>query len=715
KNYTKGYTEIQTKVRSATSNDPWGPTGAQMNEIAEATFSNHDFIEIMEIIDKRLNDKGKNWRHVFKALVVLDYCIQCGAENVANYARQNLYIVKTLKEFQHRDDSGKDQGANVRQKAKEITGLLEDEERLREARSKSSRTRHRMHGRGGLGEHDLGSPASTSSYPRSRHRPSANQRDNRSDGDEAEYGDEDRDLRRAIEESKRMAEEQERSRRESDSQLRQAIEESEHSSKGAEDQAAHQNELILTQDFDDQQYPTHQFPQQQQMVVATPSSQYDAFGSLIDTTDSTLQQQQQYHQQVQYQQMAQSDLLGGYQANAYAASNSGFSGQDASGQAMMYQQQQQQTSSFQTNPFAQTMNTTTSASSHQMQHNQSTGGGVYPGQFGSMGPATGNLLGGSLSAASTPGVAGVSTPLGNGFSPAMATAFDGGNQGKPLPYQNSSTPNALIADIARNSSRIDPFASLATSRAGSTPLQQQLVPTAGSGGANPFASSGGAGPTPGGGMDLLGGGSGGNSQALASPYASFNPSAQPSNSASLIDISADSLSNSTALTSGIGQTSGFGPSVNKNPFAPAGSSAGFSGSRTGQPSLNDLAQRPNVSGSASPLSNSRLLTQTSTTTNLQNMHYSSTSLLRGGSQPPPMGGNGGFNQAFSTPPAATAGMSSPFASYNTGSNAAPGGFGHGTPQPTTAANPFAMGGASAGGQTAGGFPTNPPPNMFGQF
>ncbi|KAH8926907.1 hypothetical protein BT69DRAFT_1185367, partial [Atractiella rhizophila] len=64
KNYTKGYTEAQTKVRSATSNDPWGPTGAQMNEIAQMTFNQQDFVEIMEMMDKRLNDKGKNWRHV---------------------------------------------------------------------------------------------------------------------------------------------------------------------------------------------------------------------------------------------------------------------------------------------------------------------------------------------------------------------------------------------------------------------------------------------------------------------------------------------------------------------------------------------------------------------------------------------------------------------------------------------------------------------------
>ena len=37
-----------------------------MNEIAQMTYNQQDFVEIMEMLDKRLNDKGKNWRHVFK-------------------------------------------------------------------------------------------------------------------------------------------------------------------------------------------------------------------------------------------------------------------------------------------------------------------------------------------------------------------------------------------------------------------------------------------------------------------------------------------------------------------------------------------------------------------------------------------------------------------------------------------------------------------------
>lgn len=39
KNYTKGYSDVQAKVRDATSNDPWGPSGTQMNELAQLTYN----------------------------------------------------------------------------------------------------------------------------------------------------------------------------------------------------------------------------------------------------------------------------------------------------------------------------------------------------------------------------------------------------------------------------------------------------------------------------------------------------------------------------------------------------------------------------------------------------------------------------------------------------------------------------------------------------
>lgn len=66
------------------------------------------------MLDKRLNDKGKNWRHVLKSLKVLDYCLHEGSELVVTWARKNVYIIKTLREFQYIDEDGRDVGQNGR-------------------------------------------------------------------------------------------------------------------------------------------------------------------------------------------------------------------------------------------------------------------------------------------------------------------------------------------------------------------------------------------------------------------------------------------------------------------------------------------------------------------------------------------------------------------------------------------------------------------------
>ncbi|CAE7163423.1 unnamed protein product [Rhizoctonia solani] len=194
KNYTKGYSDVQAKVRDATSNDPWGPSGTQMNDIAQMTYNQNDFVEIMEMLDKRLNDKGKNWRHVFKALTVLDYCLHAGSENSVIYFKDNLYVIKTLKEFQYIDEYGKDQGANVRQKAKDITNLLMDDARLREERRSRATMRDRMV-KSGSGEFGMEDEAENEN----RRRAQAQQML----GASRSKTKEDDDMKRAIEASKR--------------------------------------------------------------------------------------------------------------------------------------------------------------------------------------------------------------------------------------------------------------------------------------------------------------------------------------------------------------------------------------------------------------------------------------------------------------------------------------------------------------------------------
>lgn len=143
KNVVRNYTDSQVKVREATSNDPWGPSSTMMSEIADLTYNVVAFTEIMQMVWKRLNDHGKNWRHVYKALVLLDYIIKTGSEKVAQQCKENIFAIETLKNFQYVED-GKDHGMNVREKAKQLVQLLKDDERLRNERAKALKAKERF-------------------------------------------------------------------------------------------------------------------------------------------------------------------------------------------------------------------------------------------------------------------------------------------------------------------------------------------------------------------------------------------------------------------------------------------------------------------------------------------------------------------------------------------------------------------------------------------
>ncbi|XP_049642983.1 epsin-1 isoform X1 [Suncus etruscus] len=144
KNIVHNYSEAEIKVREATSNDPWGPSSSLMSEIADLTYNVVAFSEIMSMIWKRLNDHGKNWRHVYKAMTLMEYLIKTGSERVAQQCKENMYAVQTLKDFQYVDRDGKDQGVNVREKARQLVALLRDEERLREERAHALKTKEKL-------------------------------------------------------------------------------------------------------------------------------------------------------------------------------------------------------------------------------------------------------------------------------------------------------------------------------------------------------------------------------------------------------------------------------------------------------------------------------------------------------------------------------------------------------------------------------------------
>ncbi|KAM0670039.1 hypothetical protein ACQRIU_000434 [Beauveria bassiana] len=146
-NAVMNYTEMEAKVREATNNEPWGASSTTMQEIANGTFSYQTLNEIMPMIYRRFTEKSaEDWRQIYKALQLLEFLIKHGSERVVDDARGHITLLKMLRQFHFIDQNGKDQGINVRNRAKELAELLGDVERIRAERKKSRATKNKYTG-----------------------------------------------------------------------------------------------------------------------------------------------------------------------------------------------------------------------------------------------------------------------------------------------------------------------------------------------------------------------------------------------------------------------------------------------------------------------------------------------------------------------------------------------------------------------------------------
>ncbi|KAI1772133.1 ENTH-domain-containing protein [Hypoxylon cercidicola] len=137
-NAVMNYTEMEAKVREATNNEPWGASSTLMQEIANGTFNYQTLNEIMPMIYRRFTEKAaEEWRQIYKALQLLEFLIKHGSERVIDDARGHITLLKMLRQFHYIDQNGKDQGINVRNRAKELAEMLGDVDRIRAERKKA--------------------------------------------------------------------------------------------------------------------------------------------------------------------------------------------------------------------------------------------------------------------------------------------------------------------------------------------------------------------------------------------------------------------------------------------------------------------------------------------------------------------------------------------------------------------------------------------------
>nr|CAD7586097.1 unnamed protein product [Timema genevievae] len=197
KNLAHNYSDAQVKVREATSNDPWGPSSTLMSEIADLTYN-----------------------------VVAQQC------------KENIFAIQTLKDFQYLEEC-KDQGLNVREKAKQLVSLLKDDERLRNERARALKAKERFaqaaSGFGSDGMETL-SPSSPGNPSLETARPQT-------------IGEEELQLQLALAMSREEAEQEEQKKRSDDVRLQLALSQSEeefkhHLPKNSHDKQSHMLDLL---------------------------------------------------------------------------------------------------------------------------------------------------------------------------------------------------------------------------------------------------------------------------------------------------------------------------------------------------------------------------------------------------------------------------------------------------------------------------------------
>ncbi|EER34521.1 predicted protein [Candida tropicalis MYA-3404] len=185
-------TEMESKVREATNNEPWGASSTLMSQIAAGTYNYREREEIIAFIFRRFTEKAANeWRQIYKSLQLLEYLIKNGSERVIDDVRANVSLIQMLKSFHYIDSKGRDQGINVRNKSKNLIAFLNDDNQIRTERKKARQNAKKFGGvaSSAMGGSSAPSFGSSSSYGGSYSADDDDFQNNRVYGDGGVYGE----------------------------------------------------------------------------------------------------------------------------------------------------------------------------------------------------------------------------------------------------------------------------------------------------------------------------------------------------------------------------------------------------------------------------------------------------------------------------------------------------------------------------------------------
>ncbi|KAL6502005.1 hypothetical protein OROGR_027138 [Orobanche gracilis] len=130
--------EIEQKVLDATDDEPWGPHGTVLAEIARATN------KFMHGYECALDKIDGDWQEL--AFCLQEYLVAHGSERAVDDIIEHTFQISSLSSFEYVEPNGKDVGINVRKRAETIVALLNNKDKIQEVRNKAATNREKYVG-----------------------------------------------------------------------------------------------------------------------------------------------------------------------------------------------------------------------------------------------------------------------------------------------------------------------------------------------------------------------------------------------------------------------------------------------------------------------------------------------------------------------------------------------------------------------------------------
>jgi epsin len=138
-----GGTDLERKVKMATTGENWPAPQSSLYEIAQATFDYNGYREVMPLVWERL--KSGNWRIVFKVLVLLDALLKHGSERCVSEIMDRQFEIGNFTSYSAMEDN-RDKAAGIRDKAKDLLEMLKDASKLKQIREVADRNKDKYVG-----------------------------------------------------------------------------------------------------------------------------------------------------------------------------------------------------------------------------------------------------------------------------------------------------------------------------------------------------------------------------------------------------------------------------------------------------------------------------------------------------------------------------------------------------------------------------------------